>query len=53
MGFSEDFVWGAATSSYQIEGMEGLCKGSQLMNIGVEFPLHGAFKSRIFKIVKQ
>lgn len=40
-------------ASYQIEGMEGLYKGSQLMNIGVEFPLRGAFKSRIFKIVKQ
>ena len=40
-------------ASYQIEGMEGIYKGSQLMNIGVEFPLYGAFKSRIFKIVKQ
>lgn len=40
-------------ASYQIEGVEGLYKGSQLMNIGIEFPLNGAFKSRIFKIVKQ
>ena len=39
-------------ASYQIEGVEGVYKGSQLMNIGIEFPLYGAFKSRIFKIVK-
>lgn len=42
-----------ADASYRIDGMEGLYKGRQLMNIGVEFPLYGAFKSRIFKIVKQ
>lgn len=40
-------------ASYRIDGMEGLYKGRHLMNIGVEFPLYGAFKSRIFKIVKQ
>ena len=40
-------------ASYRIEGMDGLYAGRQLMNIGVEFPLYGAFKSRIFKIVKQ
>ena len=40
-------------TSYRIEGMDGLYAGRQLMNIGVEFPLYGAFKSRIFKIVKQ
>lgn len=39
-------------ASYQIEGVKGVYKGSQLMNIGIEFPLYGAFKSRIFKIVK-
>ena len=40
-------------ASYRIEGMDGLYAGRLLMNIGVEFPLYGAFKSRIFKIVKQ
>ena len=40
-------------ASYRIDGMEGFYKGRHLMNIGVEFPLYGAFKSRIFKIVKQ
>ena len=38
MGFSEDFVWGAATSSYQIEGM-GRDFGKGMKDI--VFPLTG------------
>lgn len=40
-------------ASYKVEGIDGVYKGDQLMNIGIEFPVYGAFKSRIFKIVKQ
>lgn len=40
-------------AQYKIDGMDGSYKGDYLMNIGVEFPLWGAFKSRIFKITKQ
>ncbi|MEO4796995.1 alpha-galactosidase [Bacteroides uniformis] len=39
-------------TSYRIDGMDGVYKGKQLMNIGVEFPVYGAFKSHIFKIMK-
>lgn len=38
---------------YKIEGIEGSYKGDYLMNIGIEFPLRGAYKSQIFKITKQ
>lgn len=40
-------------AEYKIEGIEGNYKGDYLMNIGIEFPLRGAFKSQIFKITKQ
>lgn len=40
-------------ASYRIEGMDGVYAGRELMDIGVVFPVYGAFKSRIFKIVKQ
>lgn len=41
-------------ASYRIEGIEGATyTGRELMDIGIEFPVYGAFKSRIFKIVKQ
>lgn len=36
--------------SYTIEGMEGTFKGDYLLDCGIEFPVRGAFKSRIFKI---
>ena len=36
--------------SYRIEGIEGLFKGSHLLDYGIEFPVRGAFKSNIFKI---
>lgn len=40
-------------ATYKIDGVEGVYKGEQLMNVGVVFPVYGAFKSHIFKIVKQ
>lgn len=40
-------------ASYRIEGMEGCYAGRELMDMGVEFPVYGAFKSHVFKIVKQ
>lgn len=40
-------------ASYTIEGIKGVYNGKQLMDIGIEFPVRGAFKSGIFKIVKQ
>lgn len=39
--------------SYKVEGIDGTYKGAQLMDIGIQFPVRGAFKSGIFKIVKQ
>lgn len=37
---------------YSIEKIEGTFSGDYLMNTGVHFPVHGAFKSQIFKIQK-
>jgi alpha-galactosidase len=37
---------------YTIEGIEGVYSGDYLMKTGIEFPLRGAFRSRIFKILK-
>lgn len=37
---------------YKIEGLEGTYSGQFLMNIGLDFPLAGAFKSKIFKLSK-
>ncbi len=39
--------------TYKIEGMEGTFKGDYLLNSGIEFPVRGGFKSRIFKITAQ
>ena len=39
--------------SYAIEGMEGIYKGDYLLNYGINFPVSGAFRSRIFKITAQ
>lgn len=39
--------------SYRIEGIEGDYTGRELMDIGIEWPVYEAFKSRIFKIVKR
>ncbi|GAP73302.1 alpha-galactosidase [Candidatus Symbiothrix dinenymphae] len=38
---------------YQIEGMKESFSGAYLMEVGVVFPLRGAFKSRIFKVKAQ
>lgn len=40
-------------ANYKIEGMEPLFSGDMLMNIGVDLPLRGAFKSSILKVTKQ
>lgn len=40
-------------ANYKFEGLNGVYKGSQLMDVGFEFPLHGTFQSQIFKLVKQ
>jgi alpha-galactosidase len=40
-------------AKYAIESMEGVYSGDYLMKTGIEFPLSGAFKSRIFKVSKQ
>lgn len=39
--------------SYTIEGIQGLFKGDYLLNYGINFPVGGAFKSHIFKIIAQ
>ena len=39
MGFSEDFVWGAATSAYQIEGgVHGTGKGMHIWDVYTKEP---------------
>ena len=39
MGFSENFVWGAATSSYQIEGgVHGTGKGMHIWDVYTKEP---------------
>lgn len=39
MGFSKDFVWGAATSSYQIEGgVSGTGKGMHIWDVYTKEP---------------
>ena len=39
-------------AQYSIEGLQGVYSGDYLMKTGIEFPLRGAYKSRIFKITK-
>jgi alpha-galactosidase len=39
--------------SYQVEGFKNSFTGAYLMEIGIRFPLKGAYKSRIYKINKQ
>ena len=39
MGFAENFVWGAATSSYQIEGgVNGIGKGPHIWDVYTKEP---------------
>ena len=40
-------------AKYAIENMDGVYSGDFLMKTGLELPLSGAFKSKIFKVVKQ
>ena len=41
MGFAKDFVWGTATSAYQIEGMtQGEGKGEHIWDIYTKDPGH-------------
>ena len=40
-------------AKYKIEGIERIFSGDMLMSVGVELPLHGAFKSTILKLSKQ
>lgn len=40
-------------AQYKVEGMESLFSGDMLMNVGVELPLYGAFKSTILKVTRQ
>jgi alpha-galactosidase len=42
-----------ADGSYQIEGVKGQFTGEYLMTAGIDLPLRGAFKSKIFRITKQ
>lgn len=35
---------------YQVEGLEKIYTGKYLMDIGITFPLRGAFKSKIFTV---
>ncbi|MGV8096414.1 MAG: alpha-galactosidase [Mangrovibacterium sp.] len=42
-----------ADESYQIEGVKGQFTGEYLMTAGIDFPLRGAFKSKIFRITRQ
>jgi alpha-galactosidase len=36
--------------SYEIEGIKGVFKGSELLNTGINFPVRGAYKSEIYTI---
>ena len=40
MGFTKDFVWGAATSAYQIEGRGDMGKGKHIWDIYTHEPGH-------------
>ena len=41
MGFSKDFVWGAATSAYQTEGaVKGEGKGKHIWDVYTDEPGH-------------
>ena len=40
-------------AQYTFEGLQGVYSGDYLMKTGIEIPLRGAYKSRIFKITKQ
>lgn len=42
-----------AEAVYRIEGFDVVYTGDMLMNKGVEFPVRGAYKSGIFKVVRQ
>lgn len=40
-------------AQYKIEGMESSFRGDMLMNVGIDLPLRGAFKSTILRLSKQ
>lgn len=40
-------------ATYAIEGIPGVYTGKALMETGIVFPLRGAFKSHIYKIIQQ
>lgn len=40
-------------AQYKLEGTEQVYSGDMLMNVGIELPVYGAYKSAIFKLVKQ
>lgn len=40
-------------AQYTMEGMKGVFSGDLLMNIGIELPVKGAYKSGIFKLTRQ
>jgi alpha-galactosidase len=40
----------APDARYQIEGVREVYSGKYLMEVGIEFPLRGAYKSRIFAV---
>lgn len=42
-----------AKAVYRIEGFDNVYTGEMLMSVGVEFPVRGAYKSGIFKLVRQ
>ena len=35
---------------YRIEGIKDIYSGKYLMEVGIEFPVRGAYKSRIFTV---
>ena len=39
-------------AQYTFEGLDGVYSGDYLMKTGIEIPLRGAYKSRVFKIMK-
>ena len=40
------------TAKYRVEGSETVYTGKMLMNVGVDFSLRGAYKSRIIRLIR-